>query len=282
MNAMTFERHVRFLTKNFNVIAARDIDAVKGKADRLAVVLTLDDGFRNNAEIVAPILRRHRVPALFFLSSRHCTPGRYLWFAYLRALEQCFTGAGFMFSGQFWDMAQSRRRTTILWLREALCALRPHPGAMYEAIERELPRLEDFADAATISDLCAGMTEEQVVDLARDPLFEIGGHTTDHPLLTQCTAVEMMNQIGSNKEWIERLSGRPCRVIAYPSGDYDPEVLGVCRSVGFTEGYCVATAGLGDELMERERLGVYSPSTTLLRLKMECGLAIRRVGLRVS
>ena len=95
---------------------------------------------------------------------------------------------------------------------------------MYEAIEEELPRLEDFVSRQKLADCYAGMTAEQVDELSRDPLFSIGVHTVDHPFLSKCRAEEARRQILDNKKWIEKVSDKPCDSIAYPSGDYNAEV----------------------------------------------------------
>ena len=114
--------------------------------------MTFDDGFRNNAEVAVPILRKYRVPAVFFVCSRHATPGRYLWFSYLRALERHFRGNGFTFCQEFMDMTPTQRVATVARLREHLLNLQPHPSAMYAAIENELPQLEDFVSRGELED----------------------------------------------------------------------------------------------------------------------------------
>jgi peptidoglycan/xylan/chitin deacetylase (PgdA/CDA1 family) len=89
------------------------------------VLLTFDDGLRNNAEVATPIVRKHGVPAIYFFSSRHATPGKYLWFVYLSNLERQFKGAGFVFRERFMDMFPGRREATMSELTEALLRLRP-------------------------------------------------------------------------------------------------------------------------------------------------------------
>ncbi len=246
----------------------------------MRLALTFDDGFRNNAEVVAPILRRYGVPALFFISNRHSDPAKYLWFAYLRALESHFDGPGFSFRGEYFDMRPATRARTALRLRETLLAMKPHPGALYEAIERELPHLEDFVDPRILADRYAGMSEEQVARLAGDPLFEVGGHTVDHPFLTRCEPGEITRQLEDNQRWLKRVSGKPCAVVAYPSGDYDASVVRECLRLGFTSGHAVVSSKRGR--METPRFGIYSASTDALAFKTMFGPALRTLGLRLG
>ena len=91
LEAASFEEQVVFLKARFAFVHPRDTYKRRVSGGPAEVQLTFDDGFRNNAEVVAPILRRHRVPAIFFICSRHSVPGRYLWSAYLAALRRHFS-----------------------------------------------------------------------------------------------------------------------------------------------------------------------------------------------
>src|SRR5204863_5423449 len=90
VSGRAFEQQLAFLSKHCEFVSPTQIEDRRSPYERLRVVLTFDDGFRNNADVAAPILRRYGVPALFFVSSRHATRGKYLWFSYLRALERFY------------------------------------------------------------------------------------------------------------------------------------------------------------------------------------------------
>src|SRR5579859_1799198 len=159
IDAATFERQMVFLKAHFDLVSPDSLAIRSGSSKkRNQVLLTFDDGFRNNAEVVAPILRRYPVPAVFFVCSRHAEPGRYLWFSYLRALERWFKGDGFQFRGRYFEMSASKRQSSVAELRSLLLGLRPHPTAMYQAIEAECPQLKDFVPESDFADRFAGMS----------------------------------------------------------------------------------------------------------------------------
>jgi peptidoglycan/xylan/chitin deacetylase (PgdA/CDA1 family) len=272
-----FEDHVRFLKSQFSLVPLQPVDTPSRPEPAMRVALSFDDGFRNHAEVVAPILRRYQVPATFFVPTRHTTPGRYLWFAYLSMLSRFFPGNGFMFRGEFIDMSPGERRATMLRLEARLLAMTPHPSAMYEAIDEELPRLDDFMDRDHLDDRCAGMTLEQLEELASDSLFTLGAHTVDHPLLTRCTREEQLRQMSANKDWIERLSGRRCDALAYPGSAYNGDVLQQCREAGFTAGFSDHRTLDIDAGLEMQRTGVYFPSVAELGVKVRWSRVIARV-----
>ncbi len=277
-----FDRHVGFLKEHFELVAPEAADDPRRASDRIRVILTFDDGFRNNAEVVAPVLRSHGVPAVFFVSTRHSAPGKYLWFAYLSALRRSFRGESITFRAETIDMTPERRGASIARLRETLNALEPYPEGMYRAIEEELPALEEFTAERESLDLWAGMSADQVAGLDQDELFTVGAHTVDHPFLTKCDRDEIAKQIGEGKRWIEEATGHACDTFAYPAGDYDTRVIEECRRQGFRTAFAVAPRLRRDDLFERPRVGVYARSVEALGFKVQWGTFMRRVGLKVG
>lgn len=282
VDAAMFERHVRFLTQHFALGTPSDLQRHRRGLEKIRVLLTFDDGFRNHAEVVAPILRKHNVAAMFFVCSRHATPGKYLWFNYLRALERHFPGNGFAWRGEFINMAPGQRQWSMKRLTTCLLSMTPHPEAMYQTIEEELPRLEDFLHAHDLADWYAGMTAEQVGELAADPLFSIGLHTVDHPFLTRCEPAEAWRQIQDNKTWLEQVCHQPCETIAYPGGVYDVAVLTQCRNLGLTHGYALIPGPHVDPLLELPRIGIYATSLDIVGFKVQWGNLIRTLGIPVG
>jgi peptidoglycan/xylan/chitin deacetylase (PgdA/CDA1 family) len=266
INARAFERHILFLKRNCTLIRPEQYASARGSLRHPAVLLTFDDGFRNLAKVAAPILRRHDVPAVFFVSSRHCTPGKYLWFSYLKMLGACFPGEGVTLNGKFVRLQGAERRAGIQQLTSMLLALEPHPHAMYAAIDAQLPPLESFVSEAVLADECAGMTEDQVRELGQDPLFTIGGHTVDHPYLTRCDAKEAERQISENKVWLERVTCRPCDLFAYPLADFDSNIVEQCRRIRFHQAFGVEPNDVSDFAIRR--VGIYSASRMVLAAKL--------------
>ena len=66
-----FERQLDVLEKANNFISCAELEAAifeGGKLPEQAVLLTFDDGFRDHADVVYPILQRRGIPAIFFIA----------------------------------------------------------------------------------------------------------------------------------------------------------------------------------------------------------------------
>jgi peptidoglycan/xylan/chitin deacetylase (PgdA/CDA1 family) len=265
-NAEEFEKQIVLLQRHFEIVPAETEST--GTRSGPQVALTFDDGFRNHAEVVAPLLRKYRLPATFFVCHRNTQLQKPFWFTYLRMLEHHYPGDHLPFRGEALDFSRESRSASVSALRQILLEAKPHPQGMYEVIEKELPPLNSFIEEDMLADVAHGMTTEQIRELAADPLFTIGAHTMDHPFLPMCDQQEMKRQIEDNKKWLEQLCGQEVRAIAYPNGDYTPEVIAHCKRLGFRRGYVVdRQIGIDSEL-EAVRSGVYYPSTAELGCKV--------------
>src|SRR5258708_15550877 len=80
--ARHFERVLRYLRRQFDVVPLGAlIDAIESPIAPLKrkVVLTFDDGLRNNVEVAYPILQRLELPATFFVCPGLVESGQWLW-----------------------------------------------------------------------------------------------------------------------------------------------------------------------------------------------------------
>jgi peptidoglycan/xylan/chitin deacetylase (PgdA/CDA1 family) len=194
-------------------------EAVHGARGR-HVLLTFDDGYRDNHELALPLLRRHGLRATFFLATGFLDRPHAPW----------------------WD--------EIAWMlrRSELARLPPAPGLAGELslaageLEHTIATLvahyKTLADAdglallewlahASASGRCPPeqaqglwMTWEMAREL-RDAGMSIGGHTVTHPLLARVPPERQREEIlGCASRLVAEL-GEPLRWFAYPVGSPD-------------------------------------------------------------
>jgi peptidoglycan/xylan/chitin deacetylase (PgdA/CDA1 family) len=97
-------------------------------------------------------------------------------------------------------------------------------GATHPDVAGEEGALLDEREARTLHE--AGM--------------ELGSHSLTHPDLRKLSDGELAVELRDSKEAVEAITGRPCRLFAYPYGLYDERVV---EAVG-TAGYELAFAWL--------------------------------------
>lgn len=192
-----FEEQVRFLAREADVILPSELENAIANSRGRHVMLTFDDGYRDNHDVAYPILREHGVRACFFLATGFLDSPRAAW----------------------WD--------EIAWmLRRA-----ERPGAVREQTEHyktlsaeEAERMLDELAEETGSGRCdpAEAAEEWMTwDMVREMSaagMEIGGHTVTHPVLSRVPQERQHEEIAGCRTRIEAELGRPMHAFSYPNG----------------------------------------------------------------
>jgi peptidoglycan/xylan/chitin deacetylase (PgdA/CDA1 family) len=106
------------------------------------------------------------------------------------------------------------------------------------------------------------MTEEEVVELARDPLVEIGSHTIDHTVLGDASAAEAYREMATCKQRLEDLLQTAVPSFCYPRCVYSPACPDAARRAGYTSAVTCGPRGSWDPF-ELKRAGLHTPDGRL-------------------
>ncbi len=62
---------------------------------------------------------------------------------------------------------------------------------------------------------------------------EIGAHTITHPRLTRMKPEDARREITDSKQWIERITAKPCTMFCYPYGDENAAMRTLVQEAGY-------------------------------------------------
>jgi len=116
-------------------------------------------------------------------------------------------------------------------------------------------------------DLFDGMSCSQLVECTDHPLITIGSHTLTHPFLSDCTEVELENEIVRSKFILEQITGKSVKLFAYPTGDYDSRSFDYLQSAGYVAAFAADSKKLGYPHFEIPRIGIYASDEGYLSMK---------------
>lgn len=220
----TFIKQLETIAKKYPVISLNDaVDQLRHRRfkARQQVVLTFDDGYRDNYEAVFPILKRKGLPATFFLTTGYINSDRVLWDWGLVNL----LNSNRMIKGVKINNRMIRHKTNEPRILFIIRALEKFKAGSPEAINK-------FA-CGSKKDIC--LTWEQVKAMSQNGM-EIGSHGMFHRSLSMIPAAEARQEIISSKEAVEKAIQRPCRHFAFPFGtgrDYNNRLISCVKEAGF-------------------------------------------------
>lgn len=120
------------------------------------------------------------------------------------------------------------------------------------------------------------LTDEQVKELIKSGIIEIGSHTMTHDNLPTLTKHEKIREIFDSKKSIEEKFSIKCNSFCYPFGLYDENDVKLVEQAGYTNA-TITTKGIDNlnkaNLFELKRITVSGKDTMLsFKIKMKRGL----------
>ena len=193
-----FEKQMKYLKENnYEPIFFKDIKngEYKNRFNKKYVIITFDDGYKDNYKVALPILKKYNFKIVLFL------------------ITDCEYNK--------WDVEAEGREK-----------------------EKRFPL----------------MTKEEVQELIKSGLVEIGGHTSNHLDMPFIEQEKLKEDLIFSKEKLKKLTGEELVSFAYPWGNNDDKSKKLIRKLGYK--FAVATesgtACFSDDLYEIQRIGIYS------------------------
>lgn len=190
-----------------------------------AVVITFDDGYRDNYEKAFPVLRRLGIPATFFVTTGLIESRRHFWWDQVRLGLKQGTELQEAWPEMRGELAGLPRHQLVERVT-ALLKQMPHDQA--RRILKTICHPVDPAEPET-------MTWRQLREMVQAGM-EVGSHTVSHPILAQQTREEAEWEIRHSKAILEQQLGCPVEHFAYPNGrpcDFSPEHPGILEQSGY-------------------------------------------------
>jgi peptidoglycan/xylan/chitin deacetylase (PgdA/CDA1 family) len=265
------EQQLAFLCRWFHPVGIDELLAFVSSAKPLPkdpVLVTFDDGYRDNHDVAFPILARHGVRATFFVATDYVERRRPFWWDRVSLL-----------------IKRSPREHIELQYPEALRLPLENARARDSAIKRvvrmikergglDLDRLVDGLERA--SGVVLGWDEERRiadetvmtwghVSALRRAGMNVESHTCAHRVLQTLDAAELARELRGSRRLLEEVLGEPVRAVAYPVG----------KSVSTAPNIKSAVSDAGYQLG-------FSNGTGVNRLSALDPLDVRRLSLEIS
>lgn len=202
----------------FDEVAAR-LRAGKPLPD-FAVVLTFDDGLRNNVMEAVPLLLKHQVPATFFVCPGLIDAGTWIWTYEVRERLKGLQAGRLRALGGACDTIDA----LVAWMKR-----QPNDRrlAALENVRAATPEFKVTPAHRREYDLASW---EELAALDRH-LITLGSHTLSHPILSNLSDGELENELSASKQALlaRGLMKEDSASFCYPDGNHDDRVLACAR-----------------------------------------------------
>lgn len=211
------ESTVELLRKlDYEIVAIGDLPAkIEQNGGNRFAVLTFDDGYRDNVDIAAPILRRYGAPYAIYVTPGFVERTARLWWLELESAIALLDRVEMKIAEDVFSAPAGTAEEKHSAYVAAYAFLRRHEEpAMLECVSK---LVEQSGAEGSFSELC--MTWDEIRAAITDPLCTIGAHTLTHARLTLHGEAAVRRELLESKLTIEREIARPVMHLAYPFGD---------------------------------------------------------------
>ncbi len=240
-----FDQSIAFFRHHYNLVSYDQVRRCHQEGDALpdrALLITFDDGWRCNLQHAAPILEKHGVPALLFVTTGAIGSPMLSWQETLFAIWK----GGWLDEGRRVQIEASLQRPIpesvsneeeFADLVDTLRALptmhRRRCYALFAAWAEELPGTPFMLNETELQEI-------------RKRGFSLGTHGETHDALTDLP--DVLEELTNSRQELKDVTGEsPPVSMAFPQGLYDQDVLDLAFANGyvtlFTSKKCINLLG---------------------------------------
>lgn len=208
---------------------------------RKNMVVTLDDGYRDNYLHAWPLFRRLGVPFTVYVANSFPNGTADLWWYRLAAAIAVRAELTFDLDGKRQVYSCADRDNAFREIRRLLLTLSP---------EERRRQMDHLPVAAWTEEEGCAMTWDEIREMAEDPLCTIGCHTMTHQNLANLHEEEAWREIVDSRAELEAKTGRPVAHFAYPYGtrrEVTVREVDLVRQAGFRSAVTTDTGNIFPE-----------------------------------
>ncbi|MGK5094967.1 polysaccharide deacetylase family protein [Deltaproteobacteria bacterium TL4] len=208
-----FENQIQYLAKHYQVIPmGQVVSHLSDSSSNFSVVITFDDGYRDNLTQALPILKKYHVPATIYVVTRFPEGDHTMWWYELWELCESQTILEFSWKTRklTWNLhSLEEKQRCFQDLRTLILSQAPEPQVEL------LKQIRGGEPAKRYEQDCVSW--DDIRQLSQEPLITIGAHTLTHPNLTQLKKEDAGQEIIESKQLLESHLGS-VKHFAYPFG----------------------------------------------------------------
>lgn len=206
---------IKWLKKNsYEIISLEEFNnkQIQSENSKIAI-LTFDDGWRSNLELV-PIINKYNIPITIFIATEAIKTGNFWWEYALLKDQQIHSGINSLNDFKKLDVKEFDEKINIL--------------------KREFKLVRK------------AMTIEELKTISKNKNVTIGAHTVSHPILINCSINRITEELYQSKQDLELWCNMPIKYFSYPNGDSNDQIKSKVKEIGYKMAFSTQTDFITD------------------------------------
>lgn len=240
-----FERQMRFLKENYLLLSPSEAVRIlkrRGNFPEKSCMITFDDGWKDNFTCGYPILKKHNIPALVFLSTDFIGTNRQFWHDKLSTLLNKLPRGG---ERKLLDKIRVEYPAEIIGKIKAISEVQGHRRRelinsliidlkkfSVEQNEMLVVRLRSAFGVQPAAEDPVMLSWSDVEEMAKGGVV-FGSHTKSHRLLDRLSIEDVERELTESKKCIEEKIKHGVDFLSYPNGNYDGRIMSIAEKVGY-------------------------------------------------
>ena len=208
-----FERHIRFIKRNFKIVSLADgLEALYSNDSKgVYAAINFDDGYMDNYLYAYPVLKKYGIPATIFLTTDFIGKDHVFWW------DRIFNMVSLL-------GAEDSKKTA----NDINRALRTKGEEELQYLVEKLEKKFSLKRAEENPMLGWG----EIKEMSKSGI-DFGSHTKTHRNLCVLKDEDVIKELTESKRVIEKRIGQEVSILAYPFGIFDKRIKGLAEKSGF-------------------------------------------------
>ena len=232
LTASNFEKLIAYLKSKYRIQSLEDW--ISSGRQKSGIILTFDDGWKDNYVYAFPVLKKHNVPATIFVAVNFIGATTEFWQVKLYRQLQKLS----LTEVQGWPDSELKRK--IIGIFKA--GFSPDTYQLLVRYLKSKPRkeleslLEPLFSRDSQKPEPAGLGWEEIKEMHQSGI-DFGSHTLNHIILPVENDETIKDELQSSRQILEQHLNKPVRYFAYPSGEYDERTKALVRQAGYVAAF---------------------------------------------
>lgn len=260
-----FEQTLLWFKNRYNIVPMQEIREYiyDDRPLKNSCVLTVDDGWRSTYDVIYPVMKKHNIPFTIFVSPYVMETGMNFWYYTMKFCNQ----------EELKDMI-IKRGSFAENVRQYPCELifkEMQIDEVYGVLNEYLKKHPEISVPRGF------MNTQEVLEMHKSGLVEVGAHTMVHPILKGESAERANSEIVDSVTRLSSILDSQVKSFAYPNGiegvDYDCRDEQLVKAAGIDLAFSVNPGTITSEVnplsiprfgsmgrLKLGRFGAYLPS----------------------